>query len=473
MISKETNINRIFFLMAIWTACVCSCTKKNLSQTTPPADVAEFTVNQDKIVSTDFVGFGTEYNQNVYSAFSATDGINASNIGQLEAKVKALKSQYVRIFFDSKAWPTDSKYSPATADFMASFVNTVKLAQDAGATTINITFWHTATVAQMPAFADVLNDLIVNRGLTSVKQVTIQNEVNSTSMTMADYKACYVSLDQALKTLAIRNLVKFVGGDLVQTDQQNWFTYMAANMNDLLYGYSTHIYWDDNDAAKPATRLTEVTNIVKGLGAAAKPLYVTEYGVRGGNKTGAPDPGNLTGTNEPISQTNTSALQNALFQVNGLNLGYGGFIRWDCYKAKYDGGTQYFSCIGSGTDGYPLYPLYYITCLFTNTCQPGWNVVETKQGTNINKAVAVMREKTGQNMTLYAVNKSNGMFPYVVAGLPAKKNFHVIVWNNDQKGKIEKIADVSTDESGMLKLNLPAQAVAAVTTLNVDISKIL
>jgi hypothetical protein len=209
----------------------------------------EFTINQSKTVSTDFAGFGTQYNQNVYSAFSATDGITTGNIGQLEAKVKALHSQYVRIFFDSKAWPTDPDYSATTADFMESFAKTVKLAQDAGATTINITYWHTATAARMSAFADVLKGLIAGQGLTAVKEVTIQNEVNSTKMTMDDYKACYASLDTALVARGIRGQVKFVGGDLVQTNQQSWFTYMASNMSDLLAGYSSHIYWDDNDAA--------------------------------------------------------------------------------------------------------------------------------------------------------------------------------------------------------------------------------
>jgi hypothetical protein len=466
------KMNKIFFSVAVLAACSCSCSKKGGGPTPPPDPVVEFSVNPNTAVSTNFLGFGAQYNQNVYSTFSATDGITPATIGKLEAKVKALHSQYVRIFFDSKAWPTDPNYSAATTDFMSSFVNTVKLAQDAGATTINITYWHTATAALMPAFAGVLNDLITNHGLTAVNQVTIQNEVNSTSMTMDDYKACYTSLDQALKTLGIRNLIKFVGGDLVETNQQTWFTYMAANMSDQRAGYSSHIYWNDNDAAKPVTRLTGVVAVVNGLGAGIKPMYITEYGVRGSNTTGLPDPGDLTGTMTPISQTTTSALENALFQVNGLNLGYGGFVRWDCFKAKYDGGVQYYSCIGSGTDNYPLYPLYYMTALFTRTCQPGWSVVKTVQGGNADKAVAVMQDKTGQNMTLYAVNKTNGTASFVVGGLPAKKSFHVFAWNNDLQGKIGKLADAATNEKGVLPLSLPAQSVVAVTTLAVDISDI-
>ncbi|HVS98099.1 MAG TPA: hypothetical protein VHE54_16500, partial [Puia sp.] len=250
--------------MAILAACSCSCSKKNGGTPPPPGPAVEFLVDVNTAVSTDFAGFGAQYNQNVYSTFSASDGITPANIGKLEAKVKALHSQYVRIFFDSKAWPGDPNYSAATADFMSSFVSTVKLAQDAGAASINITYWHTATPASMRAFAGVLNDLIVNHGLTAVNQVTIQNEVNSTNMTMDNYKTCYDSLDQALTGLGIRSKIKFVGGDLVETNQQNWFSYMAANMNSLLAGYSSHIYWNDNDAVKPVTRLTGVAAIVSG-----------------------------------------------------------------------------------------------------------------------------------------------------------------------------------------------------------------
>jgi hypothetical protein len=471
---KMTKTGSLFLSMAILAACSCSCScgKKNSGPTPPPDSAVEFSVDANTVVAASFVGFGTQYNQNVYSTFSATDGITPANIGKLEAKVKALHSQYVRIFFDSKAWPTDPNYSATTADFMSSFLSTVKLAQDAGASSINITYWHTATAALMPAFADVLNDLIVNHGLTAVNQVTIQNEVNSTSMTMDNYKACYASLDQALTTLGIRSKIKFVGGDLVETNQQSWFSYMAANMNDLLAGYSSHIYWNDNDAAKPVSRLTGVASIVNGLGSGVKPMYITEYGVRGSVTTGVPAPGDLTGTTTPISQTVTSALENALFQVNGLNLGFAGFSRWDCYKAKYDGGEQYYSCIGSGTDGYPLYPLYYMTYLFTHSCQPGWEVVKTGQGNNKAEAVAVLQDKAGQNMTVYVVNSSNGNYPYVIGGLPAKKTFHILVWNNDQQGKIGTLTDVATDDKGVLRVTLPAQSVMAATTLAVDISDI-
>lgn len=468
----KKNCSKLFillFLITMMTYCKGSDTGTNTDTTQNSDKGQEVTVDVTKVIVRDFAGFGTQYNQNVYSAFSSVDGINPSNIGQLEAKVKALKSQYVRIFFDSKAWTSDPNYSTVTADFMDSFVKTVKLAQDAGAQTINITFWHTATAAEMPAFAAVLKDLVVNRGLTAVKEVTIQNEPNSTSMTLDNYNACYVSLDQALSGLGIRNLIRFVGGDLVQTNQQTWFTYMATNMNNLLAGYSSHVYWDDNDAVKPYSRLSEVANIVKGLGASVKPMYITEYGVRGGDKTGVPSPGNLTGTSNPISQTTVSALQNALFQINGLNLGFAGFIRWDCYKAKYDNGTQYFSCIGSGTDGYPLYPLYYMTYLFTHTSEPGWQVVSSVTG-SINQSyivVAAMTNSNASEQTVYAINNYSGKVTYTIKGLIPNKNYNIYVFNSDGKGTLKKETSVIAGAAGTINGSALPKSLVAITTLDI------
>ena len=422
-----------------------------------------------KVVVSNFVGFGTQYNQNLYASISATDGITTANVGQLEAKVKALKSQYVRIFFDSKAWPTDPKYTSATADYMDSFIKTVKLAQDAGASTINITFWHTATPEQMPQFADVLNNLIKNQGLTAVNEVTIQNEVNSTSMTTDYYKSCYTSLDQALTSLGIRNQIRFVGGDLVSTNQQTWFSFMGSNMNDLLSGYSCHIYWNDNELSKPVTRLTDVSSIVNNLGAAKKPVTVTEYGVRGGDQIGFPDPGNLTGTTTPISQTTVSALQNALFQINGLNLGFAGFSRWDCYKSKYDNGAQYYSCIGSATDGYPLYPLYSMTYLFTHTSNPGWRVISTTGSSQLGVVTAAMTNSNGSDQTIYAINNKSGLVKFTLSGLNPNYSYNVYSFNNDNKGSLKKEASVTSDNTGLIQYTSNAKSLIAITTLNITL----
>ena len=435
----------------------------------------EIKIDFNKVIVNDFAGFGTQYNQNVYSTFSEVDGITPKNIHQLETKVKNLGSQYVRIFFDSKSWPSDPNYSTVPSDFMDSFIKTVKLAQDAGASVINITYWSRATPEKMIPFADMIYDLIVNRNLTSVREVTLQNEPNGSpgKIALPAYKAYYQKLDEALKAKGIRDKIRIVGGDLVYNDQQMWFNYLTSNMADILDGYSFHAYWDDNDTLKPYTRLTSVASIARSFSRTAdKPVYITEYGVRGSVKPkGDPmkDPGYLTGTKIPISITTTSAMQNALFQINGMNLGFAGFIRWDCYKAKFDRGVQYYSCIGSAKDGFPLYPMYYMTYLFTHTCEPGWQVVQTTSPVDVKNTfvTSAIRNKSNTMQTVYAINILNKPQNFEISGLAPKRKYSVYTFNSDGKGIFKKESALSADELGTLKGTIKGTSVMAITTVKI------
>lgn len=438
------------------------------------------TVDFSRVLVADFAGFGTQFNQNVYSTFSAVDGITPENIGRLEKKIKDLQSQYVRIFFDPKSWPSDPKYATVPADFMNSFVKTVRLAQDAGAKTINITYWSGAVPEKMKAFADLLYELLVVRKMTAAREVTIQNEPNGEPgrFELGRYKACYENLDKALKERGIREKIRIVGGDLVSTDQAKWFNYLSRNMSHLMDGYSFHAYWDDNDSIKPFVRLTSVADITGAFPEGArKPVFVTEYGVRGSNKPAGDqrkDPGYLTGTTTPISTTTVSAMQNALFQISGMNLGFAGFIRWDCYKAKYDKGSQYYSCIGSGTDGFPLYPLYYMTYLFTHTSAPGWQVVQTSSAVKLQNrlAVSAIKDVSGKHQTIYAINTAGKEATFSITGLTPGRKYRLFSFNKEGNGRLGEEKPLVADNLGGIKGRVSAHTLIAITTLKLNIHHI-
>lgn len=424
----------------------------------------EFTVNTGTVLASNFIGNGTQYNQNLHAAISAVDGITPQNVLDLEIKVITLGSQHVRIFFSSKAFDTVN-----FPDYMSSFIKTVELAQASGST-VNITYWHgpyTNIPQQMSDFANVLNDLIVTRGLTAVQYITIQNEVNSTSITQATYKTLYENLNTSLTALGIRGAVKFIGGDLVRTNQQSWFDYMAANMNSLLDGYSIHIYWTYTDKAYAKTRLSEVRAIIDAMAPATrKPVYITEYGARGDTiNTGCEDPGCLTGTVIPIGDTVINAFQHAWFQMKAMNYQYVAAVKWDAYKAKYDNGTQYYSEIASATGGYSTKPAYNMTRLFTRTSLPGWQVVGVT-GAVTGKLVSAMNDPVTGNMAVYALNDTTGTTTIAVGGMPANKQFRLLVWNDEATGGIKHYGTVQTDSAGTIAVTLNTQSFAAFTTLN-------
>jgi hypothetical protein len=282
-------------------------------------------------------------------------------------------------------------------------------------------------------------------------------------------------LDEELKARGIRDKIRIVGGDLVYNDQQMWFDYLTNNMADILDGYSSHIYWDDNDPVKPVERLTSIASIAKTFtGKAKKPIYITEYNVRGSKRPeGDPMrlPGYLTGTMIPITTTTISAMQNALFQINGMNLGFAGFIRWDCYKAKYDNGVQYHACIGSGTDGYPLYPVYYSTYLFTHTCQPGWEIVKTSSSVDARNSfvAAAIKDVSGKKQTVYAINMAPKPTSYTLLGFTPNKKYNVYSFNNDGKGRLKKESSMKATQAGVIEGVAPSNSLLAITTLNVTL----
>ena len=98
--------------------------------------------------------------------------------------------------------------------------------------TINVT-WQSGGVAQpdqsMRRFADVLAYLTRSRGLTNLSWATVQNEPNSTKITPAQNGAMYRALDRHLTAAGAREQIRFMGGDLVQTNQRAWFQYMATH----------------------------------------------------------------------------------------------------------------------------------------------------------------------------------------------------------------------------------------------------
>jgi hypothetical protein len=387
----------------------------------------------------------------------------------MEQKMRDLHPQFSRIFFNNTAF-TDP-------DRMQSFVRTVQLAQSTG-TTINVT-WQGGTLSvangTIPKLAAVLIDLVRNRGITSLRWLTLQNEPNRTRITMAQYEAQYRALDPYIQS--IRGQVKYMGGDLVRgpdvgpPNQQAWFQYMATNMSDILDAYSIHVFWDYFDTQKLVDRLTEVRAIVDTLPQAGrKPLYVSEYGVRGLRTfNGAPagDPG-VWEDGTAMAQTNVNAFQHAWFDVLAAELGYVGTSKWDSYFGKYDSGTQAYYMIGSPAEGWPLYPIYNSVRLLTSTVGAGWRTVNVASVPNASRLLAAYVGKAGEHTVVgldTAGAQLNTVSPtvvsYTIGGLPPSKSFQLTLWNQAGDGLVGAPTPAATDAAGVVTISVPQQAVFA------------
>lgn len=464
--------------------------------------VTEFAVDDRQVTVPAFEGYGAQMNMHLYTALNDPSRGFVGNeppkdLANVEAKVKDMKPGLTRIFL------SPVNFDPGNENRMESFIKTVELAQEAGAT-VNVTWWfierapkddpaaQQALMEQnMREFADTLVDLVKTRGLTAVKQITIQNEVNTSWVKPELYEKYYRLLDRYLRDAGLRDRIQFVGGDLVYNNQETWFAYMADHMGDVLDGWSVHIYWNYWDTAYMLKRLSDIKAIYASISPdKRKPLSVTEYGTRG-YKFYNNDPkqpimdvnpyrrGALTATLAgkygdyvtAIAETNIAAFEHAWFNMLSVNLGFTGLAKWDAYRAQYDFSYQDYSLIGylfnpaPGEDRWPLRPAYYMQWLMGNTTGKDWQVLGYR-GASGAKLITPFRSPSG-DWTVFALSTDQAAASFSVGGLPADTDFKVLLWNGDGSGKVTSAGSVNSGPSGTVTLDAPAGSLAVLTTVSV------
>lgn len=432
---------------------------------TTTVEVGDFAVDPTSIIAPSLVGYGAQFNHSTF--LNRLNPLMPADGASLQQKVNLLGPRLVRIFFPVQAL-TDWQR-------LASFQQVVRMAQAAGST-IEVTWagGYANIDSNMSRFASALADL-VDSGVTNIRWVSLLNEPNSEAwdppVSLATYERMYRTLDVALRGQGIRDQVHLMGGDLVQLNQKVWLTYMAQHMADILDAYSIHIYWDYWDTAKLESRLNEVKAIDIATG--PRPIYITEFGVRGiRNAFGlsADQPGIWGDLVTPMAETNVSAFQLAWFNVLASRLGYPATISWDAFNAKYDNGTQDFSCIGPAPD-FQLRPCYWLLRLFTETTEPGWRVLGVP-GDSGSRLVTAYAGPYGQ-FTVIGLDRAGGQrndasgppVSYSIAGLPAQTAFRLVLWNVDGGGGLSNGPPVTTDALGIATFTVPQHAVFALTNL--------
>ena len=425
---------------------------------TPP----DLVVNRAQVITPQFAGYGGQVNGRLYAAINRGAGVTEENVQELQRKLALLEPQIVRVFVNAG--------DLNDLDRRASLARSLLLTQWSGAT-INLT-WQGGTLdvasGTIPKLAAFLNEQVPKLG--GLRWLTIQNEPNSTKMTYAAYERQYRELDPYL--VNVRGQLRYMGGDLIQQNQRPWFEHMAAYMGDILDAWSVHIYWDYWDPQKLVSRLTEVKRITDGFAPSLrKPVYVTEFSVRGLSKYNGVTMGEpgfwQDGT--PLQRTDVTAFQQAWFDVLAARLGYLGTLKWDLHFAKYDNGTQAHWLIGPPDEGWPSLPSYNAVRLLTATAKPGWSVVAV-DGNAATKLATAFAGPAGA-LTVIGLDTAgaqvSGYTPvrtsYAIGGLPAQATFALTVWNELGDGAILTMPPVQTDASGVATFTAPVNAVFALT----------
>ena len=419
------------------------------------AAAASFTVHPGQWVGSPLVGYGAEMSPYLTAP---NQGQAVGDLADLEQKLKALAPQHVRIFVLTEWW------QPGNEKLRDSFIRTCRMAQSAGAT-INVTLWHgwnEDPARASKSMAELLQDLIRRQSLSAVRYVTLQNEVNGTKLTMERYNALYRSFDRDLRALGLRDQIQVVGGDLLRNKESAWFQDLATNLADVCDGYSVHMYWEYSQAATYLReRLEEIATIQQQLPAEARrPLYITEFGVRGKNWQVR---GNEPGTYEdgtPVAQSGTYALQIGWCMTEATRRGYVATVQWEAYDVAYPHNRMHYGLLGEAREGWPLRPSWQVLRLFTHTIAPGWRAVQV-EGESAEVALAAVKGLQGE-LTVMALNHSGQPQTISLLGLPAKLVYRRLLWTATGKDRLVDLGDLIASTAA-LELTLPPNSLTALT----------
>lgn len=483
---------------------------KNNSRKTK-VEVTEHELARSNVLVPSLGGYGAQFNNHVYAPITPWPA--GTGYGDFEAKAKALQPHIVRVFYNDN-WDgnRDGRF-PNWRENYASFVKVVRLAQEAGAT-IDISFQNLANarftpVPDMKKFADVLEDLVRNHGLTNVRWAEVGNEPNSGAVTLLEYDTLVRTLHAELVARELRGQIRLMGPGLVENAANParthyvWMQWIGANMNDMFDAWSQHVYWFYNDTGRLEYRLRDAWHLHNEVlpPEQRKPTYMMEYGIRGVAACGTkPSIVNTYYAGDPacpeIWRTNIGAFQQLWFAIGSAQLGYTGAAKWDAYWAVYDRTLippQVYWTVGPASEGSPLTPSYHALSLLFHTTVPGWQVIrvapwdESDWGVHTygieghsskdtpEKELAAYAGQGGELTILgldtkgRALNGSSAEPPpaYSIGGLPSSTPFTLAVWNASGNGENSVAGTVTTDAAGVARFEVPLHAAFSLTTVPV------
>ncbi len=430
---------------------------------------ADFTIS-DRSIGDPIAGFGACMNPYLYAYPNMPREISAEQVKDLEAKVKELHPQFVRIFFLNSWWEkdTDASIAEGHTGMRESFIKTAKLAQDAGASVL-IQLWYDPDHYQdmdgvTKRFATAIKALRDKHGLTCIRYATIQNEPdeNSDDVKIARYPKVYHAFDRALREAGIRDQIRIIGGDLVGEKWKHWLEMMAREMSDVCDGYSIHSYWDYWRIGTFRQHIAEVKATLDAMPEKQRrPMYVTEFGARGFRAKPGEEPGK-SDKGTPLCDEPVYSFEIAIFTIDCLNAGFVGTAQWDLYDAWYDRKMGY-GVIGPVETKFALKPGYWLLKMFTHACEPGWHAMKI-DGAVEDVWVAALKGK-GDEMSTFVLNRVHAEKKVTIGGMKPDQSYRATIWNADRKGTLKLLDPVRADHDGVVTMTLPEMAVEVLTAM--------
>jgi hypothetical protein len=498
---------------------------------TATVDVTEHELPVHRVVLfPSLLGYGAQFNNHLYAPITSVQ-MPQGAYPDVEAKVKQLEPQLVRIFYNDNWEENIDGTHPESSENYASFVKVVRLAKEAGAT-VDISYQNLGNVtnqsgkspkrtaqAAMHSFADALEDLVVNHGLTNVRWATIGNEPNTAGalITYDRYEELYRALQSELVARGLRDDISLMAGGFIESSgdshQKVWLPTIAQRIGDILDAYAIHVYWWYDKPGRLEYRLRDTYNLTMTLlpPELRKPVYMMEFGIRGYDSCGSmPVIKNLhryyrDANCTEIWRTNIAGFQQLWFAIDSAQLGVAGASKWDAYWAVYDRNSlnqQTYWMTGPPDEGYPLTPTYHAMSLLYHVTAPGWQIIRVEPWQDDDWLVPnaddgtpmwgttggeVSADQPEQELSAYAGPNgeltimgldTNGRaldvaaaappVAYSIGGLSPNATFTLALWNATGDGANSVAGTVTTNAAGVARFDVPLQAAFALTNVPVE-----
>ena len=431
-------------------------------------------------------GVGAQFDTDLFTPLGQPELATEAQLNTLRNRIRALKLGHSRIFVRALAIEPGPKGRAEREALM----KTVRLAAETGVDNVNLTWWQGPYPAaerkrKMVGFAEIVSE--ARAQAPCVTHVTIQNEPNNQDLghtgipkeAMKVYRQLYMLYDEAARGMpdpvgqfpSLRKAVHVVAGDLIKlvrpnpkkADQDAWLEFIHTRMSDLVDGYSVHIYWKQGDYKGMNRRLDGLDAIRDRLDI-SKPLYITEYGVKG---TKGLKPGTVNGTN--VEETVVAAFEHAWFNALVLQKGYVGLAKWALYRT--DGPKRPFGgwgMIAGPAKGCKPLPTYAATRLFTHSVPASWKPAGLIEGRDLLTSLFV--SSAGDDHTVIALNRLDHQRQRVkFDNLRSNTQYICAVWNVANDGRLHAPTTVASDGDGLATVDIPPHGMIALSTRAIEV----
>jgi len=335
----------------------------------PIAETVTLTII-DEPVNSGLIGLGFEDDGYFYNQVNRDGGVDDDAIALREKRIREMKPDFVRMFFNIKDWCPKGDWRNFTFDSgnMQSRYRALKLYQSIGAHVnfVNV-HWglkdaYRDAAGFVKANADLLELLIRKKGFTCIKYWTHMNEPNYVCLKKdtTDPLQMFAEIQRLMyDEIKRRKLdVQIMGSD--DGNNLEWFKLCVKHNGyfERSGAFASHKYFDKyafyEEMEKELQPRLDLLRRKAARGAGVKPFIMAEFGFRDSRTAGA--------CSSPIMREPDHALMTAAFATTGLNMGVSGFSIWTVAQMRYLRPKFFmeYGLWGYKEDNWEPFPVYYV-----------------------------------------------------------------------------------------------------------------